>query len=129
MTDERRFRQISQNTIILALMYHYFGGDMQGHVHDGATPFETIHQFLNGMLPYIIESLYSYRSVTDVWNQFFKNRACTDVPEQKMMDKRRYPRRKKLYMEEIPITAGDNRLKQEKCQHWQQSRPIFEKSI
>ena len=94
MKYERWFRQISQNTIILDLMYHYFGGDMQGHVHDGATPFEIVHQFLNGMLPYIIESLYSYRSVTDVWNQFFKNRACTDVPEQKMMDKRRYPRRK-----------------------------------
>ena len=46
------------------------------------TPFETLHQFLIGMMPYILESLYNYRSVTDVWKQFFNKRACPDVPQQ-----------------------------------------------
>ena len=35
------------------------------------------------MLPYILESLYNYRSVTGVWKQFFSKRAYPDVPEQK----------------------------------------------
>ena len=39
-----RCRQISQNIIILALMYHYFGGDIKG-IHF-ATPFKTLYQVL-----------------------------------------------------------------------------------
>ena len=50
------------------IMYHNFR-DVQG-VH-GATPFENLHQFLIGMMPYILESLYNYRSVAEVWIQFF----------------------------------------------------------
>ena len=78
-TKDEWCRQISQNTIIPALFYHYFGGDQQG-VH-GATPFESLHQFLIGMLPYILESLYNYRAVTEVWKQFLNKRTCPDVPE------------------------------------------------
>jgi hypothetical protein len=117
MKDEW-YRQISQNSIIPALMYHYFGGDLQG-VH-GATSFETINQFLIGMLPYILESLYNYRAVTEVWKQFLNKRTCPDVPE---------PTKKKHVGsggEELPITDDDTHSEQQRYLHWQQSRPKFE---
>ena len=62
------------------IMYHNFR-DVQG-VH-GATPFETLHQFLIGMLPYILESLYNYRAVTEVEKQSLNKQTCPDVPEPK----------------------------------------------
>jgi hypothetical protein len=71
-------RVISHNPIIPALMSHYFGGDPEGLF--GATPFEVLHQLLLGLLKYIFDSLYIFRTIPKDWESFFKKRSCPEVP-------------------------------------------------
>ena len=59
-------------------MTHYFGGDPEGIF--GATPFEVLHQLLLGLLKYIFDSLYIFRTIPKDWESFFKKRSCPEVP-------------------------------------------------
>ena len=60
-------------------MSHYFGGDPEGLF--GATPFEVLHQLLVlGLLKYIFDSLYIFRTIPKDWESFFKKRSCPEVP-------------------------------------------------
>ena len=81
-------------------------------------------------MPYILESLYkNYRSVNDLWKQFFIKRAWPDVPEQETNGQTETSKKKFFYSNcegEIPVTVGNTRSQQERYLHWQQSRPKLE---
>ena len=80
------------------------------------------------MLPYILESLYNYRAVTEVWKQFLNKRTCPDVPEPKKLEKEISKKKKhdESGGEELPITDDDTHSEQQRYLHWQQSRPKLE---
>ena len=75
------------------------------------------------MLPYILESLYNYRAVTEVWKQFLNKRTCPDVPEPKKLEKEISIKKKhdESGGEELPITDDDTCSEQQRYLHWQQS--------
>ena len=71
-------RVMSQCPVRPALFDHEFGGDEEGVF--GSCPFELLHQFLLGLIKYILVVMFNYRTIPPKFRAWLSKRDNPDFP-------------------------------------------------